>query len=671
MKRIGIVLAISIALAIVASCAVMTSAEDISESDRKYSATTIFVSDDSSTFQDTENATIPGYTTVVYNGTYKKDAVEKNFTTGQIVTILSSSVTILDHTMCKAVDEDNNPIDRTSQFYTTDRCVILWYKAIVHTGDTFTERWYDPNGNLEDERTRETSDLPWSSAESKSASHFYISGKPPANKPGRWHVTLYCNGVRKFTEYFTISAPKKPDLIITDIYEKDNEIYYKIKNQGTANAGSSHSYLYIDGSKKAEDYVGSISAGSTKTEHFDFIWECSESEDTIKVCADAKSEVTESRGTNNCREEKLSCPETTVSVKNPLKVSEGENSDEPKAKVASTLNVSGVIIEDVDSPSLVNPNESFNATVHTLYNFSRETEVVILLYDYDAWDQNDDYIDFKVGNLSGTGNKSFVFDGLAITKPKVVNLTAVAGYMNESGELVLSDVFLFPTVSLNFTIDKLELPSTVKSNEIFNVTIGATYNVAPVTDIHLDIFDWNTENWILRYSKTISGSDNQSFNLTLTAQPSVDMVLVLIAWFSYEFGNDTVRGLLGHRNFTVNVIKNPAGPVPPPTTIPTLPPTPIPTTTAPLPSPVVIPIDSWENPQVELENQVHLSITVSISGPSSVTLYLSPGDTKTKQLSPGEYSIYAAATGVIPYSGSITLSKGYKYIWQFYISQVP
>jgi hypothetical protein len=236
----------------------------------------------------------------------------------------------------------------------------------------------------------------------------------------------------------------------------------------------------------------------------------------------------------------------------------GESPDLSKEKVDNTsnlnLNFSGIIIEDVDSPSLVNPNETFNVTVHTLYSFSRETEVVIFLYDYDAWDQNDDYIDFRVGNLSGTGNKSFVFDGLAITKPQVVNLTAVAGYMNESGKLVLSDVFLFPTVALNFTIDKLELPSMVKSNEIFNVTLVATYNVAPATDVHLDIFDWDTENWTLRYSKTISGSDNQSFNLTLTAPPSVDMNLVLIPWFSYEFGNDTIRGLIGYRNFTVNVI---------------------------------------------------------------------------------------------------------------------
>ena len=233
----------------------------------------------------------------------------------------------------------------------------------------------------------------------------------------------------------------------------------------------------------------------------------------------------------------------------------GEIAGAPKADADKTLNFSdSIVIDDVDSPSLVNPNESFNVSVHTLYNFSRETEVVMFLYDWDAWDQNDDYLDFRVANISGTGNKSFVFEGLAITRPKVVNLTAVAGYMNESGVLVLSDVFLFPTVSLNFTIDTFELPGMVKSNEIFNVTIGTTYNVAPATDIHLDIFDWDTENWTLRYSKIISGLGNQSFNLTLTAPPSENMNLILIPWFSYEFGNDTVRGVLRYRNFTVNVI---------------------------------------------------------------------------------------------------------------------
>nr|CBH36790.1 hypothetical protein, secreted [uncultured archaeon] len=238
----------------------------------------------------------------------------------------------------------------------------------------------------------------------------------------------------------------------------------------------------------------------------------------------------------------------------------GETADVAKAKVANTsnsnsnLNFTGIIIEDVDSPSLVNPNESFNVTVHTLYNFSRETEVVMFLYDWDAWDQDDDYIDFRAGNLSRIGTKSFVFDGLAITKPKLVNMTAVAGYKNESGELVMSDVLGFPIVALNFTIDKLIFPSIVKSNEIFNVTVETTYNVAPVTNITLAIYDWDAEKYTARSWNVLSGTNNQTFNISLTASASADMNLTLVPYFTYEFEDVKIQGLIGHRNFTVNVV---------------------------------------------------------------------------------------------------------------------
>ncbi len=242
----------------------------------------------------------------------------------------------------------------------------------------------------------------------------------------------------------------------------------------------------------------------------------------------------------------------------------GEISNVAKAKVANTsnlnlnsnLNFTGIIIEDVDLPSqnLVSPNASFNVTVHTRYNFSRETEVVIFLYDWDAWDQNEDYIDFRGGNISGTGTKSFVFDGLTITKPKLVNLTAVAGYKNESGELVLADALLFPTASLNFTIDKLKFPSTVKSNEIFNVTIETSYNVAPMTNITLAIYDWDAEKYTARSWNVLSGSNTQSFSIPLTASASADMNLTIVPYFTYEFEDVKIQGLIGHRNFTVNVI---------------------------------------------------------------------------------------------------------------------
>jgi hypothetical protein len=233
----------------------------------------------------------------------------------------------------------------------------------------------------------------------------------------------------------------------------------------------------------------------------------------------------------------------------------GELSDVTKAEVANTsnLNFTGIKIEAVDSPTLVSPNASFDVTVHTRYNFSRETEVLIFLYDWDAWDQNDDYIAVRGGNISGTGTKSFVFNGLTITKPKQVNLTAVAGYKNESGELVLADAFLFPTASLNFTIDTLKFPSTVKSNEMFNVTVETSYNVAPMTNITLAIYDWAAEKYT-RSWKVLSGNNTHSFNIPLTASASAYMNLTLVPYFTYEFEDVKIRGLIGHRNFTVNVI---------------------------------------------------------------------------------------------------------------------
>ena len=236
----------------------------------------------------------------------------------------------------------------------------------------------------------------------------------------------------------------------------------------------------------------------------------------------------------------------------------GETADVAKAKVVNTsnsnsnlnLNFTGIIIVDIDSPSLVNPNESFNVTVHTRYNFSRETVVELCLVDYDKWVP----IVLMEVNLSGTGNGSFVFYGLTIPIPEKVIMAALVGYRNESEVFVPSDAFYFHIVALNFTIDKLKFPSTVKSNETFNVTIETTYNVAPETNITLVIYDWDIKDFRTGGWRTLSGSDNQSFNLTLTAPQSVDMGLTLSAWLSYEFVNETMYELLEHRNFTVNVI---------------------------------------------------------------------------------------------------------------------
>jgi len=200
-------------------------------------------------------------------------------------------------------------------------------------------------------------------------------------------------------------------------------------------------------------------------------------------------------------------------------------------------------------------------TVHTRYNFSCETVVELCLVDYDKWVP----IVLMEVNLSGTGNESFVFYGLTIPIPEKVIMATLVRYKNESEVFVPSDAFYFHIVALNFTIDNLKLPSTVKSNEIFNVTIEISYNVAPMTNITLAIYDRDAGKYIAIYDRdagkytarswnVLSGSNNQTFNLSLTASASADMNLTLVPYFTYEFVDEKIQGLIEHRNFTVNVI---------------------------------------------------------------------------------------------------------------------
>jgi hypothetical protein len=107
--------------------------------------------------------------------------------------------------------------------------------------------------------------------------------------------------------YFTVSLPK-PDLIVEDIWTSGSKIYYRIKNQGNANAGYSYSKLYVDSYYKTIDYVPSLSAGSSSSEYFSYSWSCSGTSDTIKVCADSYYSVSESNENNNCMTKTFTCP---------------------------------------------------------------------------------------------------------------------------------------------------------------------------------------------------------------------------------------------------------------------------------------------------------------------------------------------------------------------------
>ena len=103
----------------------------------------------------------------------------------------------------------------------------------------------------------------------------------------------------------------QPDLIIEDIWSSGSTIYYRIKNQGNANAGASTSRLTIDGSNVATDSVGNLAAGASSDRSFSYSWTCSGANDTVTVCADVNNAVSESDETNNCRTETWNCADTT------------------------------------------------------------------------------------------------------------------------------------------------------------------------------------------------------------------------------------------------------------------------------------------------------------------------------------------------------------------------
>jgi len=117
----------------------------------------------------------------------------------------------------------------------------------------------------------------------------------------------------------------KPDLIITAIsFNSNKKIAYTIKNQGTANASTSYTAVYVkDGSVtgcddqgyKGYDTVSSLGAGASRNEVFDG-WTCTSGQTyTVSLYADGWNGsgwnfIDESNEGNNCKYQTLTCPVT-------------------------------------------------------------------------------------------------------------------------------------------------------------------------------------------------------------------------------------------------------------------------------------------------------------------------------------------------------------------------
>lgn len=103
-------------------------------------------------------------------------------------------------------------------------------------------------------------------------------------------------------------AAGMPDLIVEEITRSGDTITYTVKNQGDSVAGPSTSTLLVDSVTVANDNVGSLAPGQSKTESFaGYVYACGGISDAIVVKADTGNAVVESSEANNTRSETWGC----------------------------------------------------------------------------------------------------------------------------------------------------------------------------------------------------------------------------------------------------------------------------------------------------------------------------------------------------------------------------
>lgn len=118
----------------------------------------------------------------------------------------ASGTFVQDHIMASNVDESTgNAITRAYSFSSTDSEAYSWLSLGKAGNDTVKWMWYSPDGNL---YQTDSFDIPTpSDAYWRSYgvwSHIHIAGNNAANLPGDWHVDVYLDGQKVFTEYFSI-----------------------------------------------------------------------------------------------------------------------------------------------------------------------------------------------------------------------------------------------------------------------------------------------------------------------------------------------------------------------------------------------------------------------------------------------------------------------------------
>jgi hypothetical protein len=126
-----------------------------------------------------------------------------------------------DYAICKSIDQDDNPVERSSDFLTIDDRVTVWvnlYDLRVSVDVKFewyapALEWYAPDGILYREQSVTTSSPPegevrrWREREAWNYpvhDSIEVKGKPPSRMLGDWNVKVYVDGAEPIVAGFRI-----------------------------------------------------------------------------------------------------------------------------------------------------------------------------------------------------------------------------------------------------------------------------------------------------------------------------------------------------------------------------------------------------------------------------------------------------------------------------------
>ena len=209
--------------------------------------------------------------------------------------------------------------------------------------------------------------------------------------PGWWKFCFKVEGTHdsmpaKHCCWFEVVLPDKPDLKITDVWSEDSTIYYRIKNTGGKSAGASSTSLTVDGAPITSDYVASLSSRASRTESFDYTWNCTGTSSRVTVCADHAGDVEEYNEDNNCRSRTWICmPDLTITdiwCDNSTIYYKVKNVGNKKSGVSTTSLTVDDVFETLDHVTSLEPGEGRAESFNYTWNCTDTNDTINVCADY-------------------------------------------------------------------------------------------------------------------------------------------------------------------------------------------------------------------------------------------------------------------------------------------------